>query len=92
MLEYIRTKSLKEGDTLGRTLYDTKGMVLMNSGCKITQTSIRSILAQGIKGVYIDRAGKTSREMVHIQEPIIDDYTTIKVVNILRSIFDNKRI
>lgn len=92
MLEYIRTSSLKEGDILGRTLYDAKGMVLIKEGCRISNTIIRSIKAQGFKGVYISKSGTEQRDMVHIQEPIIDDLTVIKVLNILRSITKNTNI
>ena len=92
MLEYIRVNLLKEGDKLARTIYDAKGMVLLKEECKLTQNSIKAIKTQGFKGIYIEKVGTMNREMVHIKEPIIDDYTTIKVVNLLRNIFYNKKV
>ena len=92
MLEYIRLSSLRDGDVLGKAVYDAKGMVLATRGMSMSARVIEALKAQGFKGVYIDRKSTEARDTVHIQEPIIDDYTTIKVVNILTHIINNKRI
>lgn len=93
MLEYIKVKSLKANDKLGRNLYDSKGMVLAKAGTVISENMINAIKAQGFKGVYINRAyGSADRDTVHIQEPIIDDLTVIKIINLIRQIFNNKKI
>lgn len=92
MLEYIKLSSLRDGDVLGRAVYDAKGMVLATQGMSMTTRVIEALKAQGFKGVYIDRKSTEARDTVHIQEPIIDDYTTIKVVNIITHIIANKKI
>ena len=53
---------------------------------------IKTIQTQGYKGVYIDRVENAERESIRIQEPIIDDYTTIKVISIISRILKNKNI
>ena len=92
MLEYIRPASLKLGDKLGRTIYNTQGNVLIKAGISLTDNMIKTIQTQGYKGVYIDRVENSERESIRIQEPIIDDYTTIKVISIISRILKNKNI
>ena len=92
MLEYIRPASLKLDDKLGRNIYNTQGNVLIKAGISLTDNMIKTIQTQGYKGVYIDRVENAERESIRIQEPIIDDYTTIKVISIISRILKNKNI
>lgn len=92
MIEYIRIKNLAVGDKLATTIYDAKGIPLLKSGCILTEKTISFIQGKGFKGIYIDKAGLERRENTHIQEPIIDDLTTIKILNILTNILNNKKI
>ena len=93
MLEYVKIKSLRVNDKLGRDLYDAKGMILARTGTVVSENMLKAIKAQGFKGVYINRTyGSLDRDMVHIQEPIIDDLTVIKIINLIKQIFNNKRI
>lgn len=92
MIEYIRLKNLAIGDKLARTLYDNKGIPLIKEGTNLTEKMVSIIKSKGFKGIYIERAGNTQRENNHLQEPIIDDYTTIKVIGLLSKILNNKNI
>lgn len=92
MLEYIRPTSLRLGDKLGRTIYNSQGNVLIKAGISLTEKMITNIQIQGYKGIYINRIENTDRENIHIQEPVIDDYTIIKVISILSIILNNKNI
>ena len=62
MLEYIRPASLKLGDKLGRTIYNTQGNVLIKAGISLTDNMIKTIQTQGYKGVYIDRVENAERK------------------------------
>ena len=44
MLEYIRPASLKLGDKLGRTIYNTQGNVLIKAGISLTDNMINNTI------------------------------------------------
>ena len=92
MIEYIRTENLKSGDILAKALYDENGRILLAVGKTVTETAIRVIRQYGYKGIYIENIDEFRREDIPIPEPLIDDYTQLQLIVILRNIYENKAI
>lgn len=83
MVEYVRTKNVKEGDILAKTLYDDKTRILLREGNKVTSRLINMITELGYKGIYIDNTASQRREDIPISEPILDDLMTLHTVGVL---------
>lgn len=92
MIEYVRATSLRVGDILANPLYDSKGRLLFGKGNKLTAKAISYIHDNSYKGVYINHVGTVSRDLFQIAEPIVNDLLTIKIVNIIKDIYENKVI
>ncbi len=92
MVEYIRTENLKPGDILAKTLYDENGRILLTVGKVVTDTAIRVIRQYGYKGVYIENINEFRREDIPIPAPLVDDYTQLQLIAVLRNIYENKAI
>lgn len=91
MIEYVRVSHLKEGDVLGKTVYNDKLQVLLKAGNRLTKACIQNIREQGYKGVYIE-VGDLKREAVPIPEPIVDEYEEIVLINLIMEMFRNKKL
>ena len=90
MVEYMKISALKEGDLLGRTIYDEKGGILLKDGARLSRRMIGVIEEKGYKGVYINHADQ--RNLVMVLEPIIDDFTSLRVIDLLGKCFTNSKL
>lgn len=77
---------------MATTIYDTKGTPLLKSGSVLSEKTISFLHSKGFKGIYIDKSVLSKNEKVYTREPIINDLTTIKILNILTNILNNKMI
>lgn len=83
MREYIRTKNIKEGDILAKTLYDDKMRIILREGNKVTKRLMNIISSLGYKGIYIDNTAEQRREDIPIAEPLVDDMITFHIIGLL---------
>ena len=92
MIEFVRSENLKVGDIIEKPLYDEKCRILMKAGNPLTQTAIRLIKQNGYKGIYIENNDSLRRELIPIAEPLIDELQQLKLMNLLKDIYQNKNI
>lgn len=92
MYEYVRIKNVKEGDALGKTVYDEKCRVLLKAGNKVTTRSIETLKELGYKGLYIENNDLLRREDIPIAEPLLEDLTVLQLLELLGDLYRNKRI
>lgn len=92
MIEFVRTENLKVGDIIEKPLYDEKCRILMKAGNPLTQTAIRLIKQNGYKGIYIENNDSVRRELIPIAEPLLDELQQLKLMNLLKNIYENKNI
>lgn len=92
MHEYVRIKNIKEGDILGRTVYDEKCRILLKSGNTVTNRSLVTLRELGYKGLYIENDTLERREDIPIAEPLLEELTILQLVGLLKELYENKNI
>lgn len=90
MHEYVRIKNIKEGDILGKAVYDEKCRVLLRDGNKITNRSLETLKELGYKGLYIENDTSKRREDIPIAEPLLEDITILQMIGLLNDLFNNR--
>lgn len=90
MLEYIRVAHLREGDLLGKTIYNDKLQVLLRYGNKLTRASIVAIKEQGYKGCYIETEEGSTREDLPLPEPLVDDTEKLVILKMIQDTYTNE--
>lgn len=89
MIEYVKSQHLKIGDVVAKTVYDERNRLLVSKGNALSEHAINVIREKGYKGIYIINTG-TQREVVPATEPLIDSIAQVRIVGILKNIYDNK--
>ena len=90
MHEYVRIKNIKEGDVLGKTVYDEKCRILLKTGNSITNRSLATLRDLGYKGLYIENDTSKRREDIPIAEPLLEDITVLQLIGLLNDLFNNR--
>lgn len=90
MYEYVRIKNIKEGDILGKAVYDEKCRILLKNGNKITNRSLTTLKELGYKGLYIENDTSKRREDIPIAEPLLEDITVLQIIGLLNDLFNNR--
>ena len=55
-MRIVATRNLKEGDVVGKDLYDENGHVLLHAGVELTADYIRAVAAKGFTRIYVQDA------------------------------------
>lgn len=69
-MRQVRVDSLKIGDVLGKTIYSSRGRILLGQGVKLTPLYIRKLKDMGISIVYIEDA--------HFNDVVVEDVISEK--------------
>ena len=91
-MEYVRVANLKEGDVLGKVLYNDKLQVMAKPGTKLTKNGIQAIKQQGYKGVYIQSDDANRRETIPLSEPLVEDTEMLTLLQMVKTTFEDKNI
>mgnify|MGYP000980440656 CR=1 FL=1 len=86
-MQIVRANELKPGMRLARTVYGTKGQMLLSAGTILNRTYIRRLIALGFPAVYIG----DPTEAYSFTEPISEN-TRIKAINVLKDSFADANI
>lgn len=92
MIEYVKVCNLKQGDILAKTVYDSSMRILLKESKPLTTRGIQTIIEQGYKGVYIQHEDACFREQVALAAPIVDDLVQLRIIALLKEIFNNTAI
>ncbi|SDY61585.1 HD-GYP domain-containing protein [Tindallia californiensis] len=83
-MRIMSTSGLTAGVKLGKTVYDEKGLVLLRSGVKLTDSYIFQLKRKNIPAVYVDDALSRGVEIASA----IDQEVRVKAVLQIKEIFE----
>lgn len=89
MIQYIKLEKIQPGMELARTVYDENARILLKKGRILSELSINALKTKGYKGIYVITNGKTD---IPFPEPLISDEDQLKIISVLKRMYENKRI
>ncbi|SFH70484.1 HDIG domain-containing protein [Tindallia magadiensis] len=84
-MRIVSTSGLRAGTKLGKTVYDEKGLVLLRSGVKLTDSYIFQLKRKNIPAVYVDDDLSHGVEISNV----IDQEVRVKAVLQIKDIFED---
>lgn len=90
MILFCKSTQIREGMVNAKTIYDENGRVLLRKGNHLSKTAVKIIQEKGFRGVYIEE--ENSKLQAPLPEPLIEDTETIRIVALIKKLYERKEI